>query len=90
MADTSEILKLIHDANIEVDVTRLEDDAPLTEQGVDSLDMTTLMFEIEQRYGVVITPEQSTGLRSLNDFAKLLRSAGGPSTGATGSAESGG
>lgn len=55
--------------------------APVRDQGVDSLGMAELAFEIEDLYGVAIANEQSLkqGLNTLNDIAVYIAEQAGQS-----------
>lgn len=45
---------------------------PLTEQGLDSLDLIMLLHEVEENFGVRIPQEQTSQLRSLQDIVDFL------------------
>ena len=56
----------------EVDVDSLKDEAPLVEQGLDSLDMITLLFCVEKEFPVKIPDDDVDGLKSLKDFVAYI------------------
>lgn len=58
--------------DVTIDPESLQEDVYLTQQGVDSLDVANLIFQVEQQYGVTISPEQSARLRTPRDFLELL------------------
>jgi len=52
-----DILDLLEEAGIESDVNELNPSEPLLEQGLDSLDMMNVYFQIEEKYGISIGEE---------------------------------
>lgn len=56
----------------DINVDYLRDDTPLSEQGLDSLDMMDLLLCLEQGYAVKIPDKDLAQLRTLNDFASFL------------------
>jgi len=52
MINEKEILEIIKDANFAVKADELKLDIKLSDQGIDSLDRTSLYFEIEEKFGV--------------------------------------
>jgi acyl carrier protein len=78
MATREDVLGLFEAADIRVPPSDLTDDAPLAQQGLDSLDMTNLLFQIEQKYQVTIAPRDAARLRSIQamvDFIDALSGA---------------
>lgn len=65
---------LLTGIDVTIDPEALQEDVPLTQQGVDSLDVANLIFQVEQRHGVSVSPEQSAKLRTPRDFLELLNS----------------
>lgn len=49
---------------------------PLVEQGLDSLDVATVVAKVERRFAVEIPLEQSARLHSLGDFLSWLNEHG--------------
>lgn len=72
MVTAREILELFTPSGIDVDVSGIAPDDPLDRHGVDSMDLASLMYQIEVRYEVTIHPEEYEGLSSLADFAGLV------------------
>jgi acyl carrier protein len=50
----------------------LKGDAPLEEQGLDSLDIVMLLHAVEENFGVRIPQEKTTQLRSLQDIVDFV------------------
>jgi acyl carrier protein len=57
---------------VDVDVEALATDVPLTEQGLDSLDLMTVFLEIEETHGIRIPDEDYEGLRTVDEIAIYL------------------
>lgn len=55
MTTKEDILKMIKDLDINVDISSLSESRPLREQGLDSLDMATIFFELDDRYSIKVT-----------------------------------
>jgi acyl carrier protein len=68
-AVTQEIIDLVVAEVVTVDVTA---DATLQSWGLDSLKVMSLVFKIEQRYGVVLDEEDADDLRTVGDLAALV------------------
>lgn len=58
----------------EIDIEALDDESPLRDQGLDSLDMVTLFFFIEERFAIKISESEAADLISLKDFVGYLNS----------------
>ena len=50
----------------------ISEEKTLNEQGIDSLDVVELYFNIIDKYGVTIPNEEIDNLKSLNDFRRYL------------------
>ncbi len=63
-----------------VDPERISIDGTFAELGVDSLDAITLLFELENRLGIVIPDDAAKSARSVRDVVEGLRNliASGP------------
>jgi acyl carrier protein len=57
MTTREDILKMIKDLDINVDISSLSESRPLREQGLDSLDIATIFFELDDRYSIKVTDE---------------------------------
>jgi len=56
----------------DVNVDDLQDNIPLTEQGLDSLDMINLLFCLEENFPVKIPDDDLPVLKTLQDFTGYL------------------
>jgi acyl carrier protein len=68
-AVTQEIIDLVVAEVGTVDVTA---DATLQSWGLDSLKVMSLVFKIEERYGIVLDEEDADDLRTVGDLATLV------------------
>lgn len=66
------IQSLFDAAGIRLVAANLDEQLPLTQQGVDSLDMAGLLFQIEQTCSSTISPDEFEQLRTLSDIAKYI------------------
>jgi acyl carrier protein len=55
MVSTKDILSIIHNIEINIDTKQLDFSMPLSEQGLDSLDMTSILFAIEEKFEIKIS-----------------------------------
>jgi acyl carrier protein len=51
---------------------QLAADAPLSSMGIDSLGLIELMFQIEDRFGIVLPDDESTNFATLNDVVGFI------------------
>jgi acyl carrier protein len=72
MITPEDILRLVDATDLPVPSSSLKVDMPFKAQGLDSLDVATLMVEVETTYKKVIDPEQMAQLRSVNDIVNFL------------------
>jgi len=70
--NVSQILETIENANLVADVTALDLDKPLREQGIDSLDFSGVLFNIEEVFGIEIPDEDIDGLQSINGIVDYI------------------
>jgi acyl carrier protein len=59
------------EANVK-DVNALKNDVPLTEQGLDSLDMFNVFLELEDLSGIRVPDEHLEELRTIDDIAAYV------------------
>ncbi|MBD3727258.1 MAG: acyl carrier protein [Moraxella osloensis] len=69
-----QILETIEKANLVKDVNALDLDKPLRDQGVDSLDFSGVLFNMEEAFGIEIPDEDIDGLQTINDILKYVNS----------------
>ena len=68
----SDILKVIKDTQIRVDIEELDFEMPLADQGLDSLDLTVILFALEESYQTKIPEEDIEKLNSLTAILEYL------------------
>jgi acyl carrier protein len=67
----SELLDLIAQEAI-IDRATLDRDAELTDLGIASLDVITMLFELEERYGVIIEQGDMPPMTKLGEMVDFL------------------
>ena len=72
MITHADILRIVDATDLPVTAARLEVDAPFVAQGLDSLDVATLMVAVETRFQKVIPEDQLGRLRSVTDIVNFL------------------
>jgi acyl carrier protein len=70
-ATESQLLDLVAEAAI-IDREKLVREATLADLGISSLDLITLLFELEERFGVVIEEGDMPEMTTLGDMADFL------------------
>jgi acyl carrier protein len=63
-----EILETIEKAHLVDDVNAIVLDRPLSEQGIDSLDFSGILFNLEEVFGVEIPDEDIASLQTINSI----------------------
>ena len=76
MITVDDIVGAFDDAEIRVSKESLKEDVALTEQGLDSLDMATLLHVVEKKWSVPIPMESAARLSSLKDIRNFLNAKG--------------
>lgn len=72
MVTHEDVLAAMEEAALSIPIADVKVDVPLVSQGLDSLDMATLMFALESKYNKVIPPEKSARLRTVSDIVSFL------------------
>lgn len=72
MITHEDILHLVHAAALSVPATEIAIDSPLRTQGLDSLDLATLMVEVESTYKVNLPSDPLASRWSVNDIVEFL------------------
>lgn len=71
---TDRLREWLGEIDWDIDAESLDNSVPLVEQGLDSLDMVTLFFFLEERLGIKIPDSEAAGLASLKDISNYLGS----------------
>ena len=74
MITVEDLRRRMKDIEWNVDALALSEDMPLTDQGLDSLDMVTFYFKCEEWFGLKIPDADLPRLGSLRDCAGYLNS----------------
>jgi len=69
-----DILEIIKNAHIVKDINTLDIDKPLSEQGVDSLDYSGVLFSVDETFDVEIPDEDIDKLLTVNDIVSYINS----------------
>jgi acyl carrier protein len=69
-----QVLEVIEEANLIKDVNGLDIDKPLTDQGIDSLDFSGVLFNLEEAFSIEIPDEDIGGLQTINQIVEYVNS----------------
>jgi acyl carrier protein len=72
MVTNEDVLQALEGIDVSTPITDIKVDVPLVSQGLDSLDMATLMLALESKYKKAIPPEKSARLRTIADIVSFL------------------
>lgn len=73
MSDTKVIIRdIISKAEVGADASTLRDNINLTDQGIDSMDIFTIMLAVQDHYGIQIPDEDIESLRTIEDLAAYI------------------
>lgn len=75
MITPGEIAQLITKTDIAIDPKTLVDNLSLEDQGIDSMDISTLLVAVEKSYSVKIPPEEADQLQTLQAIADYVNTA---------------
>lgn len=75
MATKEDILQMIKELNINVDSSSLSASKPLREQGLDSLDIASIFFELDERYSIKVRDEdiESGEFESIDKILNFIK-----------------
>ena len=72
MVTKEDVLQALEGIDVSTPIADIKVDVPLVSQGLDSLDMATLMLALESKYKKAIPPEKSARLRTIHDIVAFL------------------
>jgi acyl carrier protein len=73
MSETKVIIRdIISKAEVRDDASTLRDNINLTDQGIDSMDIFTIMLAVQDHYGIQIPDEDIESLRTIDDLAVYI------------------
>lgn len=67
-----QVLETIDKAKLVKDVDTLEHSKPLNEQGIDSLDFSGVLFNIEEAFGIEIPDEDIDKILTVEDILRYV------------------
>lgn len=67
-----QILEAIEKANVVADIKEIDFDKPLREQGVDSLDFSGVLFNVEETFGIEIPDADIDGIQTINQIVAYV------------------
>jgi acyl carrier protein len=59
-------------AEKDIDPAVVRPETPLADAGIDSLDALTILFAVEEEFGISIPDDRARGLRTFGDLAALI------------------
>jgi acyl carrier protein len=74
MITNEDVLQALEGVDVSTPISGLRVDVPLVSQGLDSLDVATLMLALETKYKRAIPPEKAARLRTVTDIVAFLNS----------------
>ncbi|WP_434572755.1 acyl carrier protein [Pseudomonas sp. Z3-8] len=73
MSETKVIIRdIISKAEVGADASTLRDNIYLTDQGIDSMDIFTIMLAVQDHYGIQIPDQDIESLRTIDDLAEYV------------------
>lgn len=69
-----QVVAAIEKANLVSDVSTLDFDKPLSEQGIDSLDFSNVLFNLEEIFSIEIPDEDIEKLETVNQILDYVNS----------------
>ncbi len=67
-----QILELIEKAKIVKDINTLDHNKPLSDQGIDSLDFSSLLFSMEELFDIKIPDDDIEKLNNINELCNYV------------------
>jgi acyl carrier protein len=71
-ADAKAIIKIIQEAKTKIDFDSFNEQADLRDIGADSLDMMTIILEVQTKYDLEIPDEQIENLTSVSKICQYI------------------
>lgn len=70
--EAKDILEILKEVGVLVDINTLEINKPLKDQGIDSLDMTNLFLNLQEKYNIEIPMEDVEKLTSIESIMQYI------------------
>jgi len=71
-AEPKEIIQIIHDAQTQIEMSKLSSEVDLREIGADSLDMMNIFLAVQEKFGVEVPDEEIENLTSVADICNFI------------------
>ena len=68
-----QIVSLIQDAGVSADISGIKGDMPLSDAGIDSLDMYNVFLAIEEKFAIKIPDADIDKLDTIDNIVRYLR-----------------
>ncbi|WP_460158338.1 phosphopantetheine-binding protein [Pseudomonas sp. S3_E11] len=68
------IIDIISQTDVVADASTLRDNINLVDQGIDSMDMFTIMLAVQDYYGIQIPDKDIEALLTINDLVDYVKS----------------
>jgi len=75
MVTAKQIEVILLNSSIKLESHSFDSEIPLTEQGVDSMDIVVLLMEVEDHFGLKASPGDIDAFRSLKSIADFVNAA---------------
>lgn len=72
MIDASEIIEIVGVSGVVEDMSKFDPEKSFKDNGVDSLDVFTVLLAIEERLEVKFTEEESANIKGVRDVLEIL------------------
>ncbi len=66
------ILDILSSVNTNANISNIDPDKPITDYGLDSLDMMNLYFQIEEKLGVSVNVDENTDTSQLLSINQII------------------
>ncbi|EGO4877724.1 acyl carrier protein [Campylobacter lari] len=70
--ETKDILEILKEVGVLVDINTLEINKPLKDQGIDSLDMANLFLNLQEKYNIEISIEDTEKLQTIDELINYI------------------
>jgi len=67
-----EIRAIVKEIGSRADISKLKNDVPLEEQGIDSLDMVNILLNIEENYKIKVPDEDISKVGTINNIVMYI------------------
>lgn len=75
MSVEARIRQIITDNASDIDGNEIPVDGPLIETGLDSLDIATILLEVQESFGITIADDDEAKLETLGDIVRFVEQA---------------